>query len=368
MSEPSAPTPRPKKILIACGGTGGHLFPGIAVAQELQKRGHEAVLLISRKEIDADASDKYENLNFYSVPAVAKPSMFSLKMPLFLCKLANTYNACKRIIKKEEIDIVLGMGGFTSLPPVRAGKKMGLRCFVHDSNALPGKANRMTARWCDRVLIGLEPARSYFPKSDCAHVGTPVRDEFKEAADRMESRRALGLDLNEQDTLILTMGGSQGAIKLNTLLVQAAQQDPSTHYLIISGKKDLSRVQALAAGHANIHIMGFCAQMASAYAACDGVIARAGASSLCELSELGKACLLVPFPFAADDHQTHNARAYVKHQAAIMCQQDALTPAKVRDFVDRHIKNRVAREAMEAAMRAQSHPTAAAKIADIILG
>ncbi len=367
MSEPSDANTRPKKILIACGGTGGHLFPGIAVAQELKKRGHEAVLLISRKEIDADASDKYENLTFYSVPAVAKPAMFSLKMPLFLCKLVNTYNACKRIIKKEKIDVVLGMGGFTSLPPVRAGKKMGKRCFVHDSNALPGRANRMTAKWCDSVLIGLEPARNYFPNKQCKLVGTPVRDEFKETADRMESRQALGLELKEEDTLILTMGGSQGAVNLNTRLVEAAAQDPSTHYLIISGKQDLIRVQGLAAEHANIHVMGFCSQMATAYAACDGVIARAGASSLCELSELGKACLLVPFPFAADDHQTYNARAYVDHDAAVMCLQDALTPAKVRDFVDRKVKNRVAREEMEEAMRALSHPTAAAKIADMIL-
>lgn len=356
-----------KKILIACGGTGGHLFPGIAVAQELKKRGHEAIILISRKEVDAEASDKYGDLKFHSVPAIAKPALFSLKMPLFLCKLANTYGSCKKIIKEENIDIVLGMGGFTSLPPVRAAYKLGRRSFVHDSNALPGKANRMTARWCNRVLIGLEPARDYFPNSTCELVGTPVRDEFKEQLDKSESRKALGLELAEEDTLILTVGGSQGAVNMNTRLVEAAKNDPSTHYLIIAGRNDFERVAELAKGYSNIHVLGFCAQMAAAYAACDGVIARSGASSLCELAELGKACLLVPFPFAADDHQTFNAKAYADKGAACLCPQDVLSPAQVKQFVDSKVKDLAARQGMEQAMRELSHPTAAAKIADIIL-
>ncbi len=356
-----------KRILIACGGTGGHLFPGIAVAQELIKRGHEAILLISRKEIDAEASGKYGELSFHSVPAIAKPALFSLKMPSFLCKLVSTYGACKKIIKQENIDIVLGMGGFTSLPPVRAGKKLGLKSFVHDSNALPGKANRMTAQWCDKVLIGLEPARAYFPHSQCELVGTPVRDEFKQQLDKEECRKALGLDLQEDDTLILTVGGSQGAVNFNTRLINGAKIDPSTHYLIIAGKMDFERVKELAKDAPNIHVIGFCAEMDKAYAACDGVIARSGASTLCELAELGKACLLVPFPFAADDHQTFNAKAYADKGAAVMCSQEVLSPDKIVKFVQNQVKDKNTRVQMEEAMRALSHPSAASNIADILL-
>ncbi|MFI3244811.1 MAG: glycosyltransferase, partial [Akkermansia sp.] len=154
---------------------------------------------------------------------------------------------------------------------------------------------------------------------------------------------------------------------LTTRLIAGAKSDPSTHYLIIAGRMDVERVQKIAEGHANIHVVGFCSQMDLAYAACDGVIARSGASTLCELSELGKACLLVPFPFAADDHQTFNAKAYVVHDAACMCPQDALSPEQIVKFVQSKVKDGEARQAMEEAMRALSHPTAAAKIADIIL-
>ena len=113
----------PLKIIIACGGTGGHLFPGIAVAQELESRGHEVLLLISEKKVDAQASEKYKNLKFETVRAIAKPPTFSLAMVSFLLKLRKTIKQCSSIIAREKADVVLGMGGFTSFPPVLAGSK-----------------------------------------------------------------------------------------------------------------------------------------------------------------------------------------------------------------------------------------------------
>jgi len=147
------------KVIIACGGTGGHLFPGVAVAQELRSRGHEVKLLISQKKVDARASEKYKNLEFDTVPAIAKPKTLSLKMLPFMWKLWKTIGQCKGMHKEYGTDAVIGMGGFTSLAPVLAGHKMGVKAYVHDSNALPGKANRLTAKWCDKVLLGFEEAR-----------------------------------------------------------------------------------------------------------------------------------------------------------------------------------------------------------------
>ena len=135
-------------VVIACGGTGGHLFPGIAVAEELQRRGHDPLLLISQKKVDADASAKYGSLNFRTVTAIAKPPTHSPRMLPFLWKLWRTVRESRRILKAHRAEVVLGMGGFTSLPPIYAGKRMGLLTAVHDSNALPGKSNRLGARWC----------------------------------------------------------------------------------------------------------------------------------------------------------------------------------------------------------------------------
>ncbi len=353
-------------IIIACGGTGGHLFPGIAVAQQLRKMGHHPVLLISRKEVDAEASSKYGDLEFHSIPAIAKPPTFSLRMPGFLWKLFTTYMSCKALIRREKADAVLGMGGFTSLPPCKAAHALGLRSYVHDSNAMPGKSNRLTARWCTKVLVGMKEAIPHFPGSSCAVVGTPVRDEIRQLPTQADARARLGLPADKP--VILVTGGSQGAKNLNSMLIEAAKADPGVHYLVIAGRLDYERVNSLAGNAPNITVLGFCSDMPAAYAAADGVIARSGASTLTELSIIGKATLLVPFPFAADDHQTHNARAFSDHGAAVLIQQADLTTEKVHDFVHNTVLNPAARSAMETAMRSLSRPDAAQDIARTILG
>lgn len=353
-------------IIIACGGTGGHLFPGIAIAQQLKAMGHHPVLLISRKEVDAEASRKYGDLEFHTVAAIAKPPLFSLRMPGFLWKLLHTYMDCKRIIRREKADVVMGMGGFTSMAPIRAAHKLGLRTYVHESNALPGKSNRMTARWCTRILLGLKEAAAYLPGYPCVVTGTPVREELLHLPTKAEAREKLGLP--QDKPVILVTGGSQGARNLNSLLIEAAKSDPDTCYFVIAGKQDYERVHALAGEAPNISVIGFCSDMPAAYAACDGVIARSGASTLTELSLIGKACLLVPYPFAADDHQSVNARVFSSHGAARMCQQAKLTPAVIHDFVHQTILNPAAREGMEIAMRHLAVPDAAANIARTIIG
>ena len=353
------------KVIIACGGTGGHLFPGIAVAQQLRKMGHRPMLLISRKEVDAEASSKYGDLKFHSIPAIAKPPTLSLRMPGFLWKLFRTYMSCKNLIRREKADVVLGMGGFTSLPPCKAAHALGLRSYVHDSNAMPGKSNRLTARWCTKVLVGLKEAIPHFPGSCCEIVGTPVREEICNLPTQADARERLGLPADKP--IILVTGGSQGARNLNSMLIEAAKADPGVHYLVIAGRTDYERVNALADGAANITVLGFCSDMPAAYAAADGVIARSGASTLTELSIIGKATLLVPFPFAADDHQTHNALAFSTHGAAVLIQQADLTTEKVHDFVHNTVLNPTAREAMETAMRGLARPEAAADIAKNIV-
>lgn len=354
----------PLNIIIACGGTGGHLFPGIAVAQQLKAMGHKPVLLISRKDVDAEASKKYGDLEFHTVQAIAKPPLLSLRTPGFLWKLLRTYMSCKSIIRNAKADVVLGMGGFTSMPPVRAGKMLGLRTYVHDSNAMPGKSNRMTARWCTAVLLGLKEAATYFPGSKCIVTGTPVREELRSLPTQAEARERLGLP--QDKPVILVTGGSQGARNLNSMLIDAAKADPQVHYFVIAGKQDYERVHDMAADAPNISVIGFCADMPAAYAAADGVIARAGASTLTELSVIGKACLLVPYPFAADDHQTHNAKVFTECGAAVMCQQADLNNGVVHGFVHDVIMKPEARSAMEQAMLAQAHTDAAQRIAETL--
>jgi UDP-N-acetylglucosamine--N-acetylmuramyl-(pentapeptide) pyrophosphoryl-undecaprenol N-acetylglucosamine transferase len=351
-------------VLIACGGTGGHLFPGIAVAEELEKRGHTVLLLISEKKVDGEASKKYGGLAFQTVPAIAKPPTLSPRMVPFLFKLWSTVKQCREILAEHKPDAVLGMGGFTSLPPVFAGKKMGLMTYVHDSNALPGKANRLAARWCRKVLIGLEAAASYFPQSDVVITGTPVRHELVVLPSRAEARAKYGF--SPEGRAVLVMGGSQGAKRVNTLVVEAAKAMPGLQFLHITGAFDHDRVKKMTSGREGYHVLPFCDDMAAAYAACDVAVCRSGASSMTELSYVAMPSILVPYPYAADDHQSVNARVFEDAGAAVMRQEADLDAGELVADLTRIVENEEVMQEMSAKADGLAHRDAAARICDEI--
>ncbi len=355
-----------RKVVIACGGTGGHLFPGIAVAEQLRASGHQPLLLISQKSVDREASRKYGDLEFISIPAIAKPATFSLKMLPFLWKLWGAIRQCRAILSAREADAVIGMGGFTSLPPVYAGRKLGLKTFVHDSNALPGKANRLTARWCDQVFVGMKEAIAHFPSRSVVVTGTPVRKEMHVLPDRVESARRFGLD--PARPIVVVMGGSQGARRLNALVAEAFDHFPAaTQVLHVAGSSDEARVREAANGRAGYIVLGFCDDMASVYAIADLVLCRSGASSLTELAHVGLPSVLIPFPHAADDHQTKNAEVFADAGAAVLVQERELDGQKLAALVGGILQDPAKKQSMQVASRGLDVADAATRIASAII-
>ena len=358
------PMSKKMNVLIACGGTGGHLFPGIAVAEELRGRGHEVLLLISEKKVDAEASQKYGDLAFLTVPAIAKPPTLSPRMLPFLFRLWKTVRQCKKILIAHKIDAVLGMGGFTSLPPVMAGKKIGLATFIHDSNVVPGKANRLTARWCDQVLLGFEAAESHFGDVRVSITGTPVRGELRVLPDRDTASGKYGLSPDKKTVLV--MGGSQGAKNLNTVVVEAAMAMPDVQFLHLTGSFDHDRVVEMAKGRDGYHALSFCDDMAAAYAACDLAVCRSGASSMTELSIVAMPSILVPYPYAADDHQTANAQVFDDVGAAVMCQEADLDAGALVAEMTRILDDDSIIGEMKQKLDTLAVKNAAARICDVI--
>lgn len=353
------------KILIACGGTGGHLFPGIAVGEALRAGGHEVLLLISEKDVDAVASAKYAHLVFEKVPAVAKPATLSPQMPGFLWKTWKSVGRCRAILRAFGADAVLGMGGFTSLPPVYAGHKLGLKTFIHDSNARPGRANVLTSRFCTQVFLGMEAAKSFFPQRETVTTGTPVRPEILNLPSREEAAAEFGLD--PRKTTILVTGGSQGAHRLNELCAEAANLLPEDFQVLhIAGAKDFARVSEIASGRTHHKVLGFCDRMAAAYAVADLVIARAGASSLTEIAVCGHPSILVPYPYAADDHQTRNAEVFADAGAAQLRQERDLNAAKLAAMATGMLRDLPSYKQMAKAARALAVPDAAARVRSAI--
>ena len=311
--------------VIACGGTGGHLFPGIAVAEVLQNRGHEVMLLVSEKDIDAVALSGRTNFQVEKLPTVGLPSPFSPALFGFTRRFVESLSLCRSIYRKFNPHAVLGMGGFTSTAPVLAGRFRGIPTFIHESNAVPGKANRWTARVVNAVMLGFKECAPFFPKTRTEITGTPVRTELVRL-DRAESRRKVGLQ--EDLPTLLVMGGSQGASGINQALIKALPflQGAPLQVIHLSGVRD-ERLVADNYHRENVpsYIGAFHHKMEEVYSAADLVVARAGAASLAEFAGFSLPGILIPFPYAADDHQTRNAEIYAHADAAILLKQSDLT-------------------------------------------
>jgi UDP-N-acetylglucosamine--N-acetylmuramyl-(pentapeptide) pyrophosphoryl-undecaprenol N-acetylglucosamine transferase len=257
------------------------------------------------------------------------------------------------------------MGGFTSLPPVFAGRRLGLATFVHDSNALPGKANRLTARWCDRVLVGLEAAATYFGGRPTVVTGTPVRKELEELPSREQAAEAFGLD--PARPVMVVMGGSQGARRLNRMTPAAvALAKTDLQVLHIAGGRDEAEVRGEAGDRKDYRVLGFCDRMAEAYGVADLVISRAGASSLTELAHAGLPSILIPYPYAADDHQSFNGRVFAEAGAADMVQEQDLDEEKLAGMIDGILGDLPRRGQMAEAARGLAAPDAAKRVAEVI--
>ncbi len=354
--------------MIACGGTGGHLFPGLAVAEALHARGHEVVLFVSEKEIDATALKARPEFRSEKLPSVGLPSMvFSPASVRFARRFWESFSHCRRFYRKFRPSVVLGMGGFTSTAPVLAARLQGLPAFVHESNAIPGRANRLAAKFASKVLIGFEEAEARFAGANCVVTGTPVRKNLGLPLDRGEARRAFRLE-PEKKTL-LVMGGSQGAAGINQLLFKAAPLLASSGLQIIhlTGDRD-DRLAAANYQREEIphYVSPFHHKMEEAYSAADLAISRAGASSLSELSQFALASILIPYPFATDDHQTANAGIYQRAGAAELLTEKGTTPEVLSAMICNLLDDELRRGRMSMASRRIPPASAAENVADVM--
>ena len=324
--------------IIACGGTGGHLFPGIAVAEVLRDRGHEVLLFVSEKEIDSLALSTRSQFKFEKLPTVGFPSLYSPRIFGFVRRFTESLSLCRSIYQKFKPQVVLGMGGFTSTAPILAGRIRGISTLVHESNAIPGKANRLAGKMVGAVLLGFKEAAQFFPKVRTEITGTPIRNELQRL-DRQAARQKLGLEPNL--ITMLVMGGSQGASGINQAMIKALPffKNAPMQVIHLSGARDEKHVaDNYRREQIPAIVAAFHHHMQEVYSASDFAVARAGAASLAELAFFGLPSVLIPFPYAADDHQTRNAEIFAHAGAAFVLKESELTPEslsqKVRAMVD----------------------------------
>lgn len=361
MTAPEIKTPY---VAIACGGTGGHLFPGLAVARQLKQRGCDVALLISPKDVDQQAVKSAQGMDVFTLPALAlqNGNYFG-----FAAGFVKSLFASRKVFNRRRPVAVLAMGGFTSAPPVFAAKDTGIKTFLHESNTIPGRANRILARFVDGAFAGFSEAAARLKRRNVTTTGTPVRPQFQ-PQDAGKCRSALGLDPNLPT--ILVVGGSQGAHGLNEMILSAMPllAGKNWQWLHLAGARDFEKVKAAYVERGiKAVVKPFLAEMDLALGAATAAVSRAGASSLAEIAAMRLPALLVPFPAAADNHQFFNASAFEKTGAAKLLEQKKATPELVAEILTELVEDSVVRSEIQNALAQWHEPRAAEKIAEAIL-
>ncbi|HWL51989.1 MAG TPA: undecaprenyldiphospho-muramoylpentapeptide beta-N-acetylglucosaminyltransferase [Chthoniobacteraceae bacterium] len=355
------------KIAIAGGGTGGHLFPALAVGEVFLSRGCEVLVFISEKEVDALATKGRDDFRFETLPSVGMPPLFSLRMLSFLSRFNASLKPCRKILAEFEPDAVLGMGGFTSTPPILAGKLRRVPTFIHESNAIPGKANRLNAKLADTVLLGFEECRRHFPGAQCRVTGTPVRRSLNRKIDRAAELTRFGL--RSDGVTVLVMGGSQGAHGINTAVVESLEhlKGKPVQFVHLTGPEDEAMVrEAYAKSGFAAHTAAFCHEMEKVYGVADLVIARSGAASLAEIAHFGLPSILIPYPHAAENHQYFNAEIFARAGAATLLREADIDGKALAAVIGNLAGDSGQRRTMAARCTALAPEDAAIRVADTI--
>jgi UDP-N-acetylglucosamine--N-acetylmuramyl-(pentapeptide) pyrophosphoryl-undecaprenol N-acetylglucosamine transferase len=359
---------KPIRMLLTGGGTGGHLFPGIAAAEALCRRlpGSEIMFIGTRRKMDQTSLSGYgfATRSIHCLGIKGK-SILSLLQALAVLPLSFFEAACH--ILRFRPDLVLGVGGYVTGPVVAMARILGKPTVIHEQNSVPGLANRKLGRLVDRICCSLPGSEEYFPAGKVVLTGNPVRRQILELAQGLQESR------ERTDLTIMVLGGSQGAHRVNELAVEAlirykksAIRDLKVIHQTGVADEDMVRGRYTASG-IEAQVAPFFTDMATLYAQADLLISRAGATTLAELAILGKPAILIPYPSAADNHQEKNGRHYVKGGGAVMLPERDLTDVKLADAVEQLAGDPARRRGIAGKMRELAYPRAAEEIVNVCL-
>jgi UDP-N-acetylglucosamine--N-acetylmuramyl-(pentapeptide) pyrophosphoryl-undecaprenol N-acetylglucosamine transferase len=349
------------RMIVTGGGTGGHLFPGIAVAEEMLRRFPQGKILFVSTDRSIDnktlAARPFEKKAIACLPLKGKALWGTVKS---MAQLPVSLWQALRIIRTFKPQLVLGVGGYVTGPVVLAARLMGVKTCIHEQNSIPGMANRMLGKIVDQVYISIPGSEDFFPEGKAVLTGNPVRAELLLEAGQQKDQT--------DSKLVLVLGGSQGAHRVNGLMVEAfAKKQPGdtvqVHHQTGTSDEEWVR-KAYGAAGITAQVSSFIGDMAAAYRDADLVVSRAGATTLAELAVLGKPAILIPYPYAADDHQTTNAAFLAAGGAALMFQERELDGPKLRSEILGLLNDAPRLQAMAARMKEFARPEATAAIVE----
>ena len=361
----------PLRVIISGGGTGGHIFPAISIANEIRLKRPDADILF----VGAEGRMEMQRVPAAGYPIEALPITGFDRKRLWrnfavLLKIFKSKRKARQIVKRFRPQVAVGVGGYASGPTLSVCEDLGIPTLLQEQNSYAGVTNKLLARKAACICVAYEGMERFFPKDRIMLTGNPVRQNLLQpSANRDEAAQRLGLTPGRRTVIII--GGSLGARTLNESVLSqlaAIEAQPEVQWLWQTGSYYRAEIEQRLAGQCpkNLHVTEFIADMSEAYAVADLVISRAGASSISELCLLGKAAILVPSPNVAEDHQTHNAMALVDKQAALLVKD-----AEAQERLITLALNTVGNDEQLAQLSAQALtlalPNAASDIADQVI-
>jgi UDP-N-acetylglucosamine--N-acetylmuramyl-(pentapeptide) pyrophosphoryl-undecaprenol N-acetylglucosamine transferase len=323
------------RMIIAGGGTGGHIFPALAIAAALKKQRQDIEILFvgakGKMEMEKIPEAGYKIIGL-TIAGYNRSSLIkNISLPF---KVAQSFFQVNGILKAFKPAAVIGVGGYSSFPVLRMAQRRNVPTFIHESNSLPGRSNIMLAKRATKIFVATEGMEKYFPKDKIVITGNPVRNIFLE---RMPKEQALNFfGLKSQMKTVFVLGGSLGAKSINETIDKNIGTFKKNKLQLIwqTGKLFAEQAAKAEVEQNDIWTNAFISRMEYAYAAADVVVARSGAMTIAELSLVGKASIFVPYPFAAEDHQAKNAMALVNKNAAIMVRDSEVQEKLVPTILD----------------------------------
>lgn len=355
-----------KRFIISGGGTGGHIFPAIAIADELKRRLPDAEILFvgakDRMEMQKVPQAGYPIEGLWISGLQRKLSWQNLLFPL---KFISSLLKSRSIIKRFKPDAVIGTGGFASGAVVKVAGQMGIPTFIQEQNSYAGITNKMLAKNAHKICVAYDAMEQFFPKEKIVKTGNPIRDGLLNIA-QYRSEGLSYFHLDSQRKTLLVLGGSLGARRINQLIEQQLPLFEQLGVQVLWQCGKLYYEEYKKYNSEQVRVLAFIDRMELAYAAADVIISRAGASSVSELCVVGKPVIFIPSPNVAEDHQTKNARAIADKQAAILLRESELNEQFANTF-GKLIADEAQQEALSAHIKALAQPNATKDIVNLIL-
>jgi len=353
------------KICLSGGGTGGHVYPALAMGDALKERGHEVIYVGAAERLEGRVAPE-RGYEFHPLKAPQYPRRGIIGKIRFIFSLLGSIIDARAILRQEKPDLVLGVGGYIMAPTVLAGYTLGIASVIHEFNVTPGKANRLCARYTNMILLTYDATRAKITtKAEMITVGCPVAPKIL-TGDRSEALTRYNLDGDKP--ILAVVGGSLGAQALNALALAGARLTSRDWQLLwITGPRYIDEVtEDLGTPPDGVTVVGYEDRMELAYAASDLVVARAGSSTLSELTAIGKPAILIPSPNVTDNHQEGNARGLEDEGAAwVLTERDLDIPSAL-EMISAKLYSQDELKKMAKASRAQGHLSVATEVADII--